>query len=204
MTHFNLICICCLVYELTFIFLHSDSSFLITVCWKDYSFFAELLFYLCQINLLYMHFYVDSRILYSGQSISLFLFTSVPHFLDYCRFMLSLIAGHVSVPHIILLQVWFGCSRSFEFHTNFRICFLLSPEEPAGILIGTIINLEVSFGENGHLNSIGSTKPWTWCILHLIRSSFISLKYFYNFQFRSLTRYLLDLYLSIWYFLKLL
>lgn len=69
--------------------------------------------------------------------------SSILHFLDYYRFILSLIVRNVSILPLFLFKVDLVILGLLKVHTTQLL--LISPKEPAGILFGIAVNVEINF-----------------------------------------------------------
>lgn len=68
-------------------------------------------------------------------------------YLDYCASLDGLNIG-MMIPPLDSCQDSFSCFRAMTFFIDFRISFSMCAKNLAGILIGIVLNLQVSLGEN--------------------------------------------------------
>lgn len=107
------------IYKIHFFSLWTSSCF-ITTCWNDYPLFIELILYLCQKSI--GHIYVDLSLkLLFYSFICLSISSSIPHRLDYCRFIISLNISRVIPPNLFLsFQILLAILIPLLFAINFR------------------------------------------------------------------------------------
>lgn len=86
--------------------------------------------------------------------------------LSSCSFIVSLKIGQHDSSNF--LRLFFFFSKTFlaipvplPFYTHFRISLSIPARDPAGVLIGTVLNTKVDPGGNWHPCYAESSNPWT-------------------------------------------
>lgn len=82
------------------------------------------------------------------------------HFLDYYRFILSLTVRNVSTPPLFFFKADLVILGLLKVHTTQLL--LISLKEPAGILFGIAVNLEINFGRMDIL------KYWFFWVMSMV------------------------------------
>ena len=128
---------------------------------------------------------------------------SVPHYIDYCSFVISFEVRKCEISYFVLLfKIALAIQCSLSFHINFRIGFYISA---VGILIGIAFNLWVPLGGIDIL-TILSSNPWTWEFFPFIVVIFNFLQQCFTVfsVFFSLSPFWLSLFLIISFFSMIL
>lgn len=121
------------------------SSCFSTIYWKDSSFPNELSRHPYQKSIDHKGKVFFSWTLNCIPLTSMSIFMPVAHNCDYCSFGLSFEIGSVNpLTLFFFFKDCFGSFWSLSFYMDFRISASISAKYPAGVLIGTALNLQIS------------------------------------------------------------
>lgn len=143
-------------------FCMSLSSFPITICWWHCAFPMEWSWRFCSRSFdcmcegffIYLYFGF-----YSVSLVYMPVFMQIPHYFDYCNFVICLEIGKCGFFNFVFLQTCFG----LRFYMNFRIFPYFCKKNAIRILnVGSLD----CFGRHWHLDNIKSFNLCTWDSLH--------------------------------------
>lgn len=124
-----------------------------------------------------------------------------PTSLDYCCVVVRFEIGKCESSNFVFcFEIVLTLRGSLRFRVNFRISLSVSTEKPAGILRGIALDPSVGFRSVAILTVLGLSVHERGMSFHLFRS-FLLWTVFCNFQSICFTLFLLNLFLSILFFL---